>query len=431
MAGWRDITVTRPDNTTFSAAVYYPALGAGGSGAALDSSAAPYAAISFGHGFVTQVEKYQSTLSHLATWGFVVIASRSGGNLFPSHQAFANDLSTCLTQLQTETANPASWLFQAIDPTRFGMSGHSMGGGCSILATAADDRVQVLANLAAAETNPSAILAMAEVGVPAFLICGSDDSIVPVSTNGQRMYNAGNPPLQLPLIIGGYHCGFIDADMVACDSGSLPREQQLALTHRLLAEIFGLYLQNDQRAARLTWGPESLADPNLQVQADAGITLSPTTQSATACPGFAAVPTVTLTNTGAELTSYSVFIEDNTWAAQPVPAQTPVMLPGDQRTVSAIITTPLGPGPTSDSMLLSIQSDLDHGTRVYAYVAAQRQSVSGDLDFSGVIDLSDLTVLLSNYGRGGATPEQGDLDGNLIVDLSDLVLLLAHYGEYC
>jgi endonuclease/exonuclease/phosphatase family metal-dependent hydrolase len=55
--------------------------------------------------------------------------------------------------------------------------------------------------------------------------------------------------------------------------------------------------------------------------------------------------------------------------------------------------------------------------------------ISGDLDRDGDVDLSDLAILLSNYGMlSGANPEEGDLDGDGDVDLSDLAELLANYG---
>jgi hypothetical protein len=56
----------------------------------------------------------------------------------------------------------------------------------------------------------------------------------------------------------------------------------------------------------------------------------------------------------------------------------------------------------------------------------------GDLDGDNDIDLSDLAILLSNYGlTSGAQYEDGDLDLDTDVDLTDLAALLAVYGTTC
>ncbi len=57
-------------------------------------------------------------------------------------------------------------------------------------------------------------------------------------------------------------------------------------------------------------------------------------------------------------------------------------------------------------------------------------AIPGDLDDDGDVDLSDLAVLLSNYGTpSGMLYEDGDIDGDGDVDLSDLAELLANYGS--
>jgi hypothetical protein len=64
-------------------------------------------------------------------------------------------------------------------------------------------------------------------------------------------------------------------------------------------------------------------------------------------------------------------------------------------------------------------------------VAFERECF-GDLNYDGVVDLSDLAQLLAHYGTtGGAEYEDGDLDGDGDVDLADLAALLGVYGTTC
>lgn len=56
----------------------------------------------------------------------------------------------------------------------------------------------------------------------------------------------------------------------------------------------------------------------------------------------------------------------------------------------------------------------------------------GDLNGDMVIDLTDLSIMLSNFGTAsGATTEDGDMDNDGDVDLTDLSLMLAVFGAPC
>lgn len=55
-----------------------------------------------------------------------------------------------------------------------------------------------------------------------------------------------------------------------------------------------------------------------------------------------------------------------------------------------------------------------------------------DLTETGMVDLEDLTTLLSHFGVGsGAIWSDGDIDTDGDVDLVDLAQLLAHFGSIC
>lgn len=367
-AGWRQVRVMRPDGSAFNAILYYPAS-QNGSGAPYYGGGAPYPAVSFGHGFMIDPSYYRSTLAHLATWGYFVIATRSGLGLFPGHLAYANDLRHSLTHLENENARPGTWLYGQVDTAHMGIAGHSMGGGAGILATAADARVKALATLAAAETRPSAIAAMASIAVPVRLLAGDEDGIVGWQSNTGAMYDNGLPPRQRLLIKGGWHCGFMDSNFLFCDSGSLPRSEQLQITRQQMAAFFNLYLHGDQGAWPSVWGPESMADPRVDVLADSGISLAPPAQNGQVPVGTVAVYTLTLTNSGAHPDSFAILTAGNAWPTAVTPAQTPSLGPGQSIQVTVEVQAPGNPG--QDTALISARSNADGGTRQYATVTTQ------------------------------------------------------------
>ena len=52
----------------------------------------------------------------------------------------------------------------------------------------------------------------------------------------------------------------------------------------------------------------------------------------------------------------------------------------------------------------------------------------GDADLDGTVNIEDLTILLTNYGKSGMSWSQGNFDGDPTVDLEDLTILLTHFG---
>ena len=248
----RTVTITRASGTTFTAQIRYPASSAAAN-APFATAAAPAPAITFGHGFLSAVNLYDSTMDHLASHGYIVIATTSEGSLLPNHGNFALDIRQCLTWLEEQNALASSWLVGDVNTAAFGVSGHSMGGGASALAAAADQRIKCLATLAAAETNPSAAAAATSIQRPSCFITGAQDAIVaPSSTLGQ--YNNCDAPRQFVSIAGGSHCGFVDSAIIGCDSGTLPRPDQLSKTRSLLLDWFDAHLRLQSSAFTAVWG---------------------------------------------------------------------------------------------------------------------------------------------------------------------------------
>lgn len=253
--GDAEVTV---DGRTFGAWLLHPDPAGDG-----DAAAGPWPVVIFGHGFLTPVERYATTLRALAGHGFLVVAPRSGGELFPDHAAFAADLSAVIDWLEVEHVRPDGLLEGRVDLERVAVSGHSMGGGASILAAAEDPRIRTVATLAAADTRPSAVEAAARLTVPSLLIAGELDAIAPIADHQRPIFEAAEgAPAQLRTILGGSHCGFTDAGSggligelsgLVCDTGTISEATQQAITVRLLVDWLRVHLGDAADPAAMAW----------------------------------------------------------------------------------------------------------------------------------------------------------------------------------
>jgi dienelactone hydrolase len=232
------------------------------------ASEPPSPVLAFGHGYQARVDYYESTLAHLASWGIVVIAPRSAGELFPDHAAFADDLLSALDWVVSE-AGPESrdWPGGPVDLQALGLSGHSMGGGAALLAAARDPAIRAVATLAAAESDPSAIDAAAGVVAPVLFVAAADDAITPLTEHQRPMFEAkATGPAQLRTIVGASHCGFLDLETallsLVCDEAAIGPDEQRRVTRAVLAAWLRYELAGDASAAALAW-PEAPDDTTL------------------------------------------------------------------------------------------------------------------------------------------------------------------------
>ncbi|QOJ00227.1 MAG: dienelactone hydrolase family protein [Phycisphaeraceae bacterium] len=433
-AGRRVVTVTRADGSSFTAEVVYPAVSRGDNAPMAPGGAWP--SVSFGHGFVTPVSQYRGTLEHLASWGFLAIASTSEGGFFPSHARFASDLSRCLTWLEDRHADPGSFLFGRVDVGAFAVSGHSMGGGASILSAASDGRVRAVVPLAPAETNPSAVGASAGLSAPVLMICGDADAIVPTGTNGARMYGATPRARRLASLAGGFHCGFIDGGMIGCDaSGGMTRADQLRLTRGLMTAWLTVYLTDEGAGAMAwlgVWGPGGAGDPRVSVQRDARAEVTTAEGEVEGTWGRGVELSGEVLNTGPVASGYEVVVQAGgvvVGSAVVGPVAPGGAAPWVLRAGSDGVTW--AGNPTAAGVVVSARSLADGGTRAWAGVMVS-WFCPADVNRDGFIDFFDVDVFVSCFeGEGCGEGVVADFNGDGFVDFFDLDAFAGAFGAGC
>ena len=64
----------------------------------------------------------------------------------------------------------------------------------------------------------------------------------------------------------------------------------------------------------------------------------------------------------------------------------------------------------------------------YDYAVVGAPIGPGDANRDGIVDVNDLTIVLSHFGRTGMTWSGGDFNGDGRVDVNDLTILLSRFG---
>lgn len=237
--GTSDVTYVDPDRggRSIPADLYYPAQSEGPGAPLADPPPGGFASAAFGHGYQISSSAYAWIAGHLASIGCVTAVPRTAGGLFPDHGEFGLDLAFLAGKLRDSGEDPGSIFFGRMGPRTL-VIGHSMGGGCSLLAAAGDTSITAVANLAAAETNPSAVAACAGIDRPALLFAGTNDCVTPPADHQIPMYEALGGWRTLVTITGASHCQF-NAYSFLCDLGEfcepgISRQAQQDLVRSLL-----------------------------------------------------------------------------------------------------------------------------------------------------------------------------------------------------
>ncbi len=88
--------------------------------------------------------------------------------------------------------------------------------------------------------------------------------------------------------------------------------------------------------------------------------------------------------------------------------------------------------PPGSELTISILGTLNLATsEAYLLTLFDIPVCDGDLNSDNHIDLTDLSILLVNFGQTGVGFRTGDLNGDNVVNLTDLSLLLVRFGQTC
>lgn len=372
------VDIPRPDGTSFAALITYPSQ---------PDSWAPASTLMpglvYAHGFLTPPELYRQTYRHLASHGFLVLAPRSALEPFPSHDAYAEDIRACLDFFDQANLAPSipmrtgdqivNLSFQERIPSNlYGLTGHSMGGGASILAASRDERVTALVPIAAAETRPSAIAAAPGVRSPTLFLTGNRDAITPSGRHTRPMTELMTAPWAWFDLRGASHCGFVSFPLpdVVCDQATLPLNRQLALTHTYLTAFFQLHLQDDLSAWARIWGINPRLDSLVFPVYRPGLEAQPLFQRVRTPAGANGQATLTLRNDYTHPLDLHIDLLTQALPASASPTSISGLAPGQTATLTITWTQP-PTGPRQAPVIVQIR-DIHRQIGTHAVVSGVR-----------------------------------------------------------
>ncbi|GIW46069.1 MAG: hypothetical protein KatS3mg077_3351 [Candidatus Binatia bacterium] len=246
--GFRRLDITKPSETDpaqprrLLTSVWYPAApgtfptdtNPGGQANApfAESLHHPLPLLLFSHGSCGFDRQSIFLVRRLATWGFIVAAPPHPGNttsdfltcMTPAVLAdsFVNrpaDIVFVLDRLLEENANPDSFWFGRIDPTRVGVMGHSFGGLTTLRVLARDQRF--VAGLALAPVVRTIQDEVRTITQPTMIQVGTLDSLLADARLGYQLLSA---PKTLVEIERMTHSPFSDF-CLECTPTSLTAEE--------------------------------------------------------------------------------------------------------------------------------------------------------------------------------------------------------------
>jgi len=153
--------------------------------------------ITWGNGTGSNPGLYKVLLDHLASHGFVVIASDSPNVANGDPPPMVAGVTWVLEQ----NDDPSSVLYQRIDTAHVGATGHSQGGFATTTA-GGDEHITTIAPLCGASNQRN-------LHGPAWLFCGGMDTTVPCDTIQRAFDSISNQPIMLAQYVTADHANWV------------------------------------------------------------------------------------------------------------------------------------------------------------------------------------------------------------------------------
>ncbi len=199
--------------------------------------------ITWGNGTGTTPSIYRVLLLHLASHGFVVIASDSPNVA----QGTPPPMVAGVTWVLQQNADPTSVMYQRIDTTHVGATGHSQGGFATTTA-GQDSHILTIAPIAGATATKN-------LHGPALLLCGGMDTTVPCSTIMSAFTGITNQPVMLADQLAATHAGW-----VSFRAGGTLNPYEVAVTAWMRVQLMG-----DTALRSMFYGPSCTLCTNTAV----------------------------------------------------------------------------------------------------------------------------------------------------------------------
>ena len=193
----------------------------------------PYPVVLFSHGYAGFPEQSADLVTHLASWGFIVIApdhvERSLSGLLGTAAKGVTPredpevLSASLDAAIADAESEDSPLHDLMDLDKVAVAGHSAGASAAYLTASSEDRVKAFIAYSVGTGRPDEDGKTAErpvPDVPGMVMLGTADGIIEPAAS-EEVYEGMEPPKYLVEIEGAGHLVFSDICLIGKDQGGL------------------------------------------------------------------------------------------------------------------------------------------------------------------------------------------------------------------